>query len=416
MQLTKKEEAALSGEIGEGVRMAFSILYELGKLYGAKRFIPISQAHIDGCAYTTVWDAGTEFVEKLCENGARVSVPATLNITARDIPSWRKFKIPEELSEKSRRLENAYLRLGCIPTWSCAPYLFGNVPHFGQDVAWAESNAVNYVNSVIGARTNRYGDLVDICCAIAGLVPEFGLHMPENRAGQLLFKLNGFDENLFHDSSTYAVLGYLIGRISGDKIPVIEGLPKFATHDDLKALSAAAAASGAVAMFHAVGVTPEAPTLKAAFMGKFPEDIIDITPDILKEERRILTCADDDKAGLVVLGCPHASYMELEQVHKMLSGRHVKKGVEFWIQTSNSVRTLASRNGLLQALESLGVSILQDSCINNFDIKAWGFATIITNSAKMAHYAPGNTGVKVIFQNTTECVEAAVNGEVDRLA
>ena len=413
MKLTRDEELALEGKKGEGVRIAYSILYQLGLLYGAERFIPVSQAHIDGCSYTTVWDAGIEFAEKLHHCGARASVPATLNITSRDIENWKELKIDKEFAARCERLETAYLNLGCIPTWSCTPYLNGNPPNFGENIAWAESNAVNYANSVCGARTNRYGDMVDMCCAVAGAAPEFGLHLKENRAGQILFKVRRLKDRMFADSSAFAVLGYMVGLLTGDKIPVIDGLPAAAAHDDLKAFSAASAASGAVALFHAVGLTPEAPTIEAAFQGRKPESTIDITPDSFKEAKRALTSAKRKRADLVVIGCPHASYMELWRVLELMGGQRVKKGVEFWIQTSRYVKTLAERSGMMGSLEKLGVKVIQDTCINNFSVSPWGFSSVVTNSGKMAHYAPGNTGADVVFLNLQGCVKAAVSGEVD---
>ena len=310
-------------------------------------------------------------------------------------------------------MEEAYVKMGCIPTWSCAPYLCSNMPHFGQQVAWSESNAVNYVNSVLGAWTNRYPDLVDICCAITGCVPECGLHIKENRAGQILFDLQGFDKEIFSDSSAYAVIGYLIGNLTGSKIPVIAGLPGETTHDNLKALSAASASSGSVALFHAVGITPEAPTLNDAFQGKAPEETYIITPDRFFASKAELTCTENTQVDLVLIGCPHASYTELDNILKLMGGKKVKSGVEFWIQTSNTIKMMAKRSGLLQALEEQGVMVIQDSCVNNFPVDAWGFRTIVTNSGKMAHYAPGTTGAGVIFADTKNCVEAAINGEVN---
>ena len=289
------------------------------------------------------------------------------------------------------------------------------MPHFGENIAWAESNAVNFANSVCGARTNRYPDMVDMCCAVAGVVPEFGLHLTENRAGNLLFNLKGFHQTAFADSSFYAALGYMIGSLAGEKIPVIDGLPANATHDDLKALAAASAASGAVAMFHAVGVTPEAPTLRAAFQGKSPESTYEVTPESFGEVKRSLSSAKTDKVGLVVIGCPHASYMELQKILYLMGRRRVKNGVEFWIQTSRYVKALAERTSLKDSLDELGIRIIQDTCINNFAVDAWGFQSIVTNSGKMAHYAPGNTGAGVIFTDLKGCVEAAIHGEAVRL-
>ena len=282
MYLTQKEKEILRGSHGEALRIAMVIMKDIGEIYGAKRMIPITSAHIDGCSYSAVWDSGLEFVEKLAALGGQVSVPTTLNITSRDINCWRYFKIPEDFAEKCDRMEKAYYKLGCIPTWTCAPYQYGLTPSFGEHVAWAESNAVNYVNSVIGAKTNRYGDLVDICCALLGRVPEYGLHIKENRVATMVIKLCDIPPEAY-DTSVYAALGYLVGELVGDRIPVIEGVPSLTTHEDLKALSAASASSGAVGLFHVAGITPEALTMEDALQGNKPSEVIHVDLAMLKD-------------------------------------------------------------------------------------------------------------------------------------
>lgn len=413
MKLTQKQQQILDGSAGEGKKIAMRIVVQMGHLYGAKQLLPIHSAHIDGCCYTTIWDAGLDLVEYLVKIGTTVAVPATTNITARDTKSWQLLKTPAGFSDKSRRIEEAFIKLGCIPTWSCAPYQCSNTPHFGEHIAWSESNAVNYINSVVGARTNRYPDLVDLCCAIAGYVPEFGLHLTENRAAQYLYRLEGFSSDAFHDSSEYALLGYLIGKTCGSKIPVIEGLPRHTTHDNLKALSAASAAGGSVGLFHAVGITPEAPSLEAALQGAEPEITNIVRPEDIASARRELTNAVNEHVDLVLVGCPHASYTEMQHILELMNGKAVKEGTLFWLQTGQAEKDLARRSGLLKALEDLGIFIMQDSCINNFPMKNQGFRTIVTNSGKMAHYAPGTTGAAVVFADLAKCIQAATEGSVE---
>ncbi|MBO4288940.1 MAG: DUF521 domain-containing protein [Lachnospiraceae bacterium] len=265
MKLTEFEKSMLKGEMGEGVRAAMEIVVQLGELYGAERLLPISCAHIDAAAYTTVWEAGSDFVEFLADHGARVAVPTTINPVSRDIRNWKALGVSEAFAEKSRRLEDAYLRMGVIPTWTCAPYQDGSVPGFGETVGWSESNAVNYVNSAIGAKSERLPDLADVCCAIVGRVPEYGAYLEKNRGGDLLFSLQGFDDTWFSDSMDYALLGYYVGEAAGSRVPVVEGLPETAGPDDVKAFSAAAASGGAVCKFHLVGITPGDDTVPRAF-------------------------------------------------------------------------------------------------------------------------------------------------------
>lgn len=416
MHLTQIEQEMLEGYHGEALRIAMTIMRDIGEIYGAKRMIPITCAHIDGCSYSAVWDAGLEFAEKLAELGGRVSVPTTLNITSRDINCWESFRIPEAFAEKCRRMEKAYYDMGCIPTWTCAPYQYGLTPSFGEQVAWAESNAVNYLNSVIGARSNRYGDLVDICCALIGRVPEFGLHIKENRAATVAIMVKGIPDEKWYDTSIYAVLGYLVGELAGEKVPVICGIPTSATHEDLKAFSAASASSGAVGLFHIVGVTPEAPTLDDALQGKMPEKVFSVDLSMIEDTYNRLTSINGNngrqKVDLVIIGCPHNSYMQFERIAECFKGRRIADGTEFWAQTNDTVYNQLKRSGLYETLNSSGLKLLRDGCILNFPVDAWNFKCIITNSGKMAHYAPGHTGANVIFRSLEDCIELSISGEV----
>jgi predicted aconitase len=286
------------------------------------------------------------------------------------------------------------------------------VPAFGEHVSWSESNAVNFANSVLGARTNRLPDLVDVCCAVTGRVPEYGLHLTENRAGQILFKLEGFGSEWFREASDFAVLGYLTGETAVQRVPVILGLPDSTTKDQLKALSAAAASGGSTALFHAVGHTPEARTLEDAFQGRSGYETVSVTPEKMAAVRSRLTTASSGKVDMVMLGCPHASYFEVLEVQKLLAGRKVAAGTKFWLQTSRTVYELAGRSSLRGDLEDQGITFIKDTCIMVSDTeKDWGFKSVITNSGKVAQYVPSLAGGMVALLSTAGCVEAAVKGE-----
>jgi len=412
MKLTKIEKQMLSGEKGEAVALAMRIMVKLGELYGAKEMQSISKAHIDGCCYQTAGDAGLDFAEKLASLGAKVVVPTTTNVSGRDIKRWREFKMPEWLAEKCRRMEEAYTSIGAIPTWTCAPYLSAFIPRFGEQIVWAESNAIVYVNSVIGARTHRYGDFVDACAAITGRSPRFGLHLLENRKGEVLVKMEGFGEELIDDTSLYGLLGYKLGMMLGNKIPVIEGIPNQVTQDCLKALSAAGAASGSMALFHIIGVTPEALRLKQIFKKNIPEYEIIINPADLIEVRDELESTDEDKVDLIALGCPHFSYSEFYSLLKVLDGRKISKEIEFFIFTNRDIYRALYCTGLLDELTHAGIRIATDTCILHWPLSSWGFTTMATNSGKFAKYAPGLLGLKVKFGNLKQCVEAAISGRM----
>lgn len=416
MQLTKYEQEMLDGKYGAGIQLAMEVLVRMGELYGAKRFLPVKNAHIDAAAYTTIWDAGTEFLEFLAENGAKVPVPCTINPLSRDIKNWEKLGASEEFAMKSKRMEDAYLKMGVIPTWTCAPYQCTNVPQFGEVVSWSESNAVNYVNSVIGAKAERLPDLMDVCCAVAGRVPEYGLYLDENRKGDMLFKLEGFDETWFQDSVDYAVLGYYIGEIVVNKVPVIVGLPERTMPDNLKALSAAAASGGAVSLFHAVGFTPEAPTVEKAFHGETEYPVYIVTPENLEQMRNKLDTATEDRVDMVLVGCPHLSFSEMQEIAEVIKGKKVKEGTDFWIMTNETHYNLATRCDVASILEEAGVMIARDTCVMEMEEgRRWEGQNFVTNSGKVAQYAPGINRVNIKMASTKGCVEAAVTGKFPQM-
>lgn len=405
MELTRDEQAWLDGRAGEATRLALSLVVRMGELFGADRLLPVTQAHIDACLYTN--DAGLEFAERLAALGARVRVPTTLNVTARDIRRWQAFRVPPGWAEKSRRLEAAYQALGCLPTWTCAPYEQGLVPRFGQQVAWGESNAVAYVNTVIGARTNRYADFLDAACAITGRAPAFGLHLDRPRRGRLLVQLDDIPGALRGHPSLYPVLGYLVGAIAGERVPVLEGVPPTVRSADLKAFCAAGATSGALALAHVVGVTPEAPTREAAFQGEAPEETVAVTLGELRRVRARLSPAPVDGVDFVKLGCPHLSLAEAAEVAQRVAGRRVRPGVEFWISTSRAVAHHLGESGHLEALERAGVRLLTDTCAMTTRIDGWGFTHMLTNSAKQAHYAMAG-GLDATLASLDDCVACAL--------
>lgn len=410
MRLSSYETEFLEGKHGEAGRLAMTILIKLGELYGAEELIPIVQAHIDGGLYAAVGDAGLEFAETLAALGGKVVVPTTMNATSRDIHNWPEHRVQPEYAAKSARMEKAYLKMGVLPTWTCAPYQGGVVPRFGEQIAWAESNAIAFVNSVIGARTERYGDYTDICCALTGRAPYFGLHKKENRRGEILLDCS---ELRFDSGVDLAVLGYLTGKLAGSKIPVLKGIPDWVGMDDLKAFSAAAASSGSVAMFHMLGITPEAADEKAAFQGTVPECIIEVTQAMLAEARQQLSRVNIDSDDIlpvdaVLIGCPHASAQEMMMIEQQLSGRKVVPGVELWIYTQESVYAWLRQNGVLSGIEQAGAKIIRDTCFVNTDLSGWHFKRVMTNSAKYAHYVPSRTGLEVVFGSLTECLAAAL--------
>src|SRR5262245_25722714 len=327
LTLSVKDQEMLRGDFGPAPKMAMSIVARMAEVAGVNELLDITAAHIDSTVY--IGEAGLEFAERLASLGAKVAVPTTLNVSGLDEHHWQEWAVPADWARQAYRQMVAYQSMGTIPTWTCAPYQTEMRPSFGQQIAWGESNAIVFANSVLGARTERYPDLFDICCAITGRAPAMGLHLTENRAGQLLFRLIDIPEQLQQSDDFYPVLGNLIGKASLDKIPVLEGMTIRPDEDQLKAFGAAAASSGSVAMFHIVGVTPEAQTLEVAFQGKSPIETVEITMDSLRESRRELTHTDSNQLDMVVLGSPHFSLAEFKRLAPMLKGKRKHPDVKF---------------------------------------------------------------------------------------
>ena len=412
LHLTDRDAAMLAGEMGAATQMAMRILVTMAGVYGAERLLDIESAHIDGCLYHGY--SGLEFAERLAVGGARVAVPTTLNVGAVDLLHPEVFRGPAQAGQWATRMMHAYEAMGCRPTFTCAPYQAMHRPPFGAQIAWAESNAIVFANSVLGARTNRYGDFIDICCAITGRAPDVGLHRTENRRGQLLFRLSDIPERLLREDVVYPVLGYWLGARTGTKIPVIEGLPPDTTEDQLKALGAAAASSGGVALFHAIGVTPEAPTLNAAFQGRPPEAISDVTLDDLKSTLGVLSTAPDGPIQVVALGSPHFSLDEFARLLPLVEAHPPRPEVEFIVCTHRLALAALQQRGWLARLRACGVQIIVDTCVVVTPIVRARGGVLMTNSGKFAHYSPGNIGLQVVYGSLEECVRSAAAGEVWR--
>lgn len=408
MIFSDDETATAAGRDGEGAAVALRLVAETGKLLGADRLVPVASAHIDGCLYHG--DSGTEFAEFLVAKGARVTVPATLNVGALDLLRPGNVRLAGGRREMALRLMRAYEALGCRATWTCAPYQAGHRPALGSDVAWGESNAVAFCNSVLGARTNRYGDFLDIACAIAGRAPHYGLHLADNRRATVRVDTSAVSDMLKSGESFWPVLGAWLGRTVGEAVAVVEGLAEFATEDRLKALGAAAASTGAVALFHVAGVTPEAPTVEKILAEQWQD--IALMPEDVRAARALLSTATGDAVDAVAVGSPHFSLDEILSLDALLAGRRVR--VPIYLNTSRHVLRRLEQAGRLAALTESGVVPIVDTCVVVTPILPAGGGVLMTNSGKFAFYAPGNTGYAVRFGSLADCVESAVAGRLVR--
>jgi predicted aconitase len=349
-----------------------------------------------------------DFAERLLAGGASVAVRTTLNVGSLDLLHPELVRLDDETAAAAKRLMDAYAAMGCRPTWTCAPYQLPDRPARGQHVAWAESNAIVFANSVLGARTERYGDFIDACAAITGRVPDAGLHTDRGRRATLVLRLS-LPEALLGADVLFPVVGHLLGRLAGSRVAAIEGLPLTAGEDRLKALGAAAASSGSVALFHAIGVTPEAPTLETIVAEGAGE--VEVTGDDLRAARDDLAPVPDGaEIGAVSVGTPHASVPELRRLAELV--RAVPPRVPFYVNTGRA--QLAAAGGVASDLADAGVTVVTDTCTYVTPVFGAVPGPVMTDSGKWAWYAPSNVGVDVALGSLEECVRSAAAGRVER--
>lgn len=412
LELTPDDRAMLDGEAGDAAQFAMRLLVGVAEATAAPRLIDVASAHLVGCFYTGT--VGLDYARRLVSQGARVRVPSTLNTGAVDLVHGQDAPGSSADAAQARELMDLYRKMGATPTWTCTPYQVGHRPAPGEQVAWGESNAVAFANSVLGARTNRYGDFVDVAAALTGRVPYTGLHRPENRRGQVLVRVAGIGRRLLDEDAFYAVLGHAVGQECGNAVPVVEGLdPALVTEDRLKALGAAASASGGVGLFHVVGVTPEAPSLDAAFHERPPERTVTADAARVRAGRESLTSGTvTERLGAVCLGTPHFSFEEFRSVIRLLDGR--APAVPLYLSTSRHVHRQLREAGLLPALAHPAIRIVEDTCTYFPGVLPAGTGPVMTSSAKWAYYGPGNLDISVAFGSLRECVGSAVTGRVER--
>jgi predicted aconitase len=411
VDLTDDQKGMAAGAMGAGKAFAMRLLVGHGAAAGAKRLIPVSGAHIDGCLHHG--QVSLDFVNRFVEAGAKVAVPTSLNVGSIDLIHPELFAGDDALARDGAALMNAHLALGCAPTFSCAPYLTIFRPRFGDQIAWAESNAIVFANSVIGARTARYGDFIDLAAAITGLVPEHGLHVTENRRATLHVALDTQAAHALGPDELAVAAGLVTGRLAGDRVPVLTGLPGDMNEDHLKALGAAAASTGQVAMFHAIGLTPEAATMDAATQARAMDDRIDVSLADLKAALAALTTVPDgERLSAVCLGTPHFSISEFAALRVLLRNADAKPRVPIHVNTGRDTALELERRGWTAELEAAGVILVVDTCTYLTAILRDLTGAVMTNSGKMALYAPGNIGARMAFGSLAACVRSAMAGEV----
>ncbi len=391
MHLTKEEEKILNGEKGEVTERLFRLLVRLGDIYGADKMIPIGSVQVAGVSYKSIGDPGKEFLEDMANKNAKVKVLTYLNPAGMDLENWKRLGFPKDFAKNQLQIMDAFKKMGIVITSTCTPYLAGNLPRFREHIAWSESSAVSFSNSVIGARTNREGGPSALAAAICGVTPNYGLHLWENRQPHYEIKVNA-DLNF---NSDFGALGHIVGKIVKNKIPYFTGI-KNADTDQLKSLGAAMAASGAVAIYHAENLTPEADNVEKNNLEKITIEQSDI--DKAYEE-----LSSGKNPDIVILGCPHASLKEISRLADKVHGKKLKKPV--WICTSRMVKEAAERMGYNEIIAKSGGSVVADTCMVVSPIEKMGYKTTGVTSGKAANYLPGFCKQKVSFNNIDKLVE-----------
>lgn len=408
LNLCENDIDILNGSHGPAAQMAMKIIVRMAKLYGASNLIDLTQAHIDACIYIGPW--GLKFIENLCSLGGKVKIPTTLNAISVDRLNWQMQGVPKDFGEPAQQLADAYIQMDAKPTYTCAPYLLSSAPGFGDNIAWAESNAVVYANSVLGARTMKYPDYLDVCVSLTGRAPYHGSYRDEMRCPQLVI-----DVNLFygHDDSLFPLLGYHIGQLSPNTIPYIKGIGHIKpNNDDLKSFGAAFATTSAAPMFHIENLTPEAGLYKG-LLEKLP--LFTIGLEDLRKSWFDLNSAANSGIDLIAIGNPHVSLSEINKIADMCKILMGQRKAKMIITSGRAIYSQAEELGIVEIIKKFGAQFVLDTCwcMINEPIIPHDAQVIMTNSGKYAHYSPALTGRNMRFGSLDDCLKAACGFEID---
>jgi hypothetical protein len=396
MQLTKQEQKMLDGAEGYAVQKSMEILTALGDIYGAKSLIKVGSVQVAGVSYNNLGDAGLEFLNELAKDG-KVKVLTTLNPAGMDLENWQQLGISPEFAEKQNLVIDAFQRMGILVSCTCTPYLIGNLPLYGEHVAWSESSAVTFANSVIGAKTNKEGGPSALAAAFVGKTPCYGLHLDENRVPDIHVLIKADLTKL----SDWGALGYAIGKKAENKIAYITGI-KAVDLDELKSFCASVVTYGAKPLFYMKGVTP------GAELQIQPKETITVEQSDIKNAYRNIN-DEVTSIELVCVGCPHCSINEIAKVAELLKDKKVVEGSEFWVATSRTAKQLADKRGYTQIIEAAGAKFACDTCMAVAPLKG-RFKSLATTSAKGCFYSRQNN-MKTKMGSLEECVQAAVTGK-----
>jgi predicted aconitase len=392
LKLTDDEKDMLEGKHGKATQKAMEIITTLGEIYGAERLIPVTSVQIAGVSYHNLGEAGLDYLSEMAEDG-QTRVLTTLNPAGMDMLEWKKHGISEDFAENQQRVVDVFSKMGVVTTCTCTPYLIGNLPHYGEHIAWAESSAVCFANSVIGALTNREGGPSALASALTGKTAEYGFHLEKNRKAQVRYEVKPELKN----TDDFGLLGKVIGDRTGKKIPYITGVSQ-ATTDQLRSFCASVATYGGVALFHMEGITPNRTTI--------PDSTETVTKEDLEKARQEL---DDEAAEIdfISVGCPHASINDIARIAEMLDGKKVADGKTVWITTAKPTKDIAIKMGYYDKIEKAGAYLVSDACCAVAPLKG-RFKGLMTDSAKACFYARGKNKFDIKIRTVEECIKEAL--------
>ncbi len=396
MFLTEDEENMLSGAEGYAVKKSMEILVALGRIYGAEKLIEVASVQVAGVSYHNLGDAGLQYLEELAKDG-KVRVLTTLNPAGMDLKDWKRLGIDKEFAEKQNLVIEVFKKMGIIISCTCTPYLIGNLPRYGEHIAWSESSAVTFANSVIGARTNREGGPSALAAAFVGKTPHYGLHLSENRKPDIKVHV----ATKLPKISDWGALGYCIGKKASNNIPYITGI-KTADLNELKSFCASVVTYGSKPMFHMEEITPESEKYEP------PRETIIITNEDIKDAYQSIN-DDFNEIDLICIGCPHCSIKEIAKIAKLLENRKISPNTEFWVACSRLVKQMADKGGYTKVIEEAGGKFACDTCMAVAPLKG-RFSSVVTTSAKGCYYSRHNNMLTKML-GLEECIEVGVKGK-----
>lgn len=393
MYLTKEEERILNGEHGVALQKAMQLVVSIGDIFKADRLLEIKSSQISGISYKNIGEAGLSFIEDLEKLGGKIKSYATLNPAGMDFKDWVKMKIPEGFARKQLRIVRSLIRMGAASSCTCTPYLIGNLPLRGEHISWAESSAVSFANSIIGAKTNREGGPTSLASAMIGKTPNYGLHLEENRNPNIVVKVKAD----LKSSLDHSLLGYCLGEMIPNGVPLIQGIKSY-TLENMKAICASAASSGNIALYYVDKKTP----LPEKWSLKDKEDKFEITDADLK--RVLDKFSYRSEVDIVTLGCPHASINEIRNVAMLLKGKKLRASKDLWICTSSLNKAISGKLGYLRIIKNAGGKVAADTCMVVAPLENMGYKGLATNSAKAAHYVPSTCNIPSVLVPLEESI------------